>query len=382
MRFAAHSLLVLCVLLAPISCLFGHTQGENYVVFKVWDNRIEGAVEIATDDLEERFGYEFPDSGDLLPVISANAAEVQAYIEENFSISANGKAFPIEFTEVDVRNLPDVEMDFAIYRFEMKPGVAIPQVLEIRHNMLYELGRLHRGLIGVFDTDVSLDEEWKAQMVFSSNNSVQELDLMDIPEMLGARAMVPQGVLHIWIGIDHILFLLCLLLPTVLMRREGEVVPVEKFTSVLWRVIKIVTLFTIAHSITLALAALDFISISSRLVESIIALSIVLVGLSNIIYRVSASTYVMILILGLFHGLGFASVMGDLPFQMKDVLKVVIGFNIGVEIGQIAIVAAVFPVLYFLRKHPLYTPVVLRGGSGALSLVAAYWFVQRALGLG
>lgn len=382
MRTRTPLILILISILGMTVNIFAHTQGEHYVVFKVWEDRVEGAIEISTDDLEKKFGIEAGEGDAALKSVVANAPEVHAYILENFSISGGGEAFPIEFTGIDLRELPYVGLDFAVYRFEMKPGGPIPRVLEIEHNMLYELGRLHRGLIGVIPTDASIDDEWRAQMVFSSKNNIQKLDLMNIPKMLGARAMVPQGVLHIWIGIDHILFLLCLLLPTVLMRREGDVIPVEKFNSVLWRVIKIVTLFTIAHSITLCLAALDFISISSRLVESIIALSIVLVGLSNIIFRVSGATYIMILILGLFHGLGFASVMGDLPFQMKDVLKVVIGFNIGVELGQIAIVAVVFPILYFLRKHPLYMPVVLQGGSAALSLVAAYWFIQRAFGLG
>ena len=84
---------------------------------------------------------------------------------------------------------------------------------------------------------------------------------------------------------------------------------------------------------------------------------------------------------GLVHGLGFASVMGHLPFRMVDLLWVVIYFNVGVELGQIAIVAIVFPILFLLRKSPLYESVVLKGVSALLIAVAAWWFVQRAFDL-
>ena len=90
----------------------------------------------------------------------------------------------------------------------------------------------------------------------------------------------------------------------------------------------------------------------------------------------------IIFVFGLFHGLGFASVMGDLPFRMMNLVKVILTFNVGVEIGQIAIVAALMPLLFLLRKHPAYELGVLRIGSIAICLVAGFWFVERALGLG
>jgi hypothetical protein len=191
--------------------------------------------------------------------------------------------------------------------------------------------------------------------------------------------MIPQGVLHIWIGIDHILFLVALMLTTVVVWRDGDWQPVDRFGQAMWRLLKIVTVFTLAHSITLLLAALDIISLPSRLVESVIALSIVLVALNNIFPRVREGGLWIILVLGLFHGLGFASVMGHLPFRMVDLLGVVIGFNAGVEIGQIAIVAVLFPILYLLRRSRLYEPVVLKGVSAVLIVVAGWWLLERSL---
>ena len=155
----------------------------------------------------------------------------------------------------------------------------------------------------------------------------------------------------------------------------------EDFHTALWNLLKIVTVFTFAHSITLLLAALGLLSVPSRFVESMIALSIILVAWNNITGKVRGGALWVILFLGLFHGLGFASVMGHLPFRMGDLLKSVVAFNVGVELGQVAIVVALFPLLWILRKRPAYVPLVLKACSAALILVAGFWFVQRAFGI-
>ena len=124
------------------------------------------------------------------------------------------------------------------------------------------------------------------------------------------------------------------MLPTVLVMSGDSWGPVAGFPRALWNLLKIVTIFTIAHSLTLLLAALGILDVPSRLVESVIALSIILVALNNITgksarqgrcWRSSGS--------GLFHGLGFATVMGHLPFRTVYLLRSVLGFNIGVELG-------------------------------------------------
>ena len=90
--------------------------------------------------------------------------------------------------------------------------------------------------------------------------------------------------------------------------------------------------------------------------------------------------WIVIFIFGLFHGLGFATVMGHLTFRMVDLVKVMVLFNLGVELGQLGIVLITFPLLYVLRKQSWFVPVVVRGGSVAISAVAAYWLVERVIG--
>jgi hypothetical protein len=129
------------------------------------------------------------------------------------------------------------------------------------------------------------------------------------------------------------------------------------------------------------MAAFDIIQINSQLVESIIALSIIIVALNNIFQWMSKGSLLTIFFLGLFHGLGFASVMGNLPFRMVDVVTMTLLFNVGVEVGQVILVLALFPLLYMARNLASYVSIVLKGGSGLLALIGAFWFFQRALDL-
>lgn len=179
-----------------------------------------------------------------------------------------------------------------------------------------------------------------------------------------------EGVWHIWIGLDHILFLVILLLPAVLVyRRPG------------WRasdIFKIVTAFAIAHSITLALAVLELIRLPEQLVESAIALSVLLTAVNNIRPVLPFSPTVLAFFFGLVHGLGFANVLLDLTLPSEALAISLLGFNLGVEAGQIAIVALLVPIAFILRHHQVYQSWVLKGGSTMVAFVAVAWFVERA----
>jgi hypothetical protein len=378
---ARRALLVLAMWLLCATAAAAHTMGENYVFVDVREDRIEGRFEIHASDLKEKLGITVTSGGTPdRTLINATASRVHAYIRERFAIAPEGGSdYPLEFTTHDAIQIP--LGTFVQYHFRMPTG-PLPDRLQVRHSMLYERDRLHRGLLLIgynAKTREHLGEEYVA-MVFGPAAVEQSLDLTAVPHLLGARDMVRQGVLHIWIGLDHILFLVALMLPTVLVVQRRSVSPVQGFSRALWNLLSIITVFTIAHSATLLLAALGFLDVPSRLVEAVIALSILLVAFNNITGHVREGSLLIILCLGLFHGLGFASVMGHLPIRVDSLLKGVIGFNIGVELGQLAIVAALFPLLFVLRRQPLYVPVVLRGGSIVLMLVAGAWFFERAFG--
>ena len=367
--------------LLSTSSAFGHAKGEDYIFINVEDDSIVGEFQIHIDELRDKLDIGIPEAGSSeVEILRQSENDVYRYITQNFSIAPQGQSpFDMEFTGVKVGEKID---DFVTYPFRIE-AASIPDKLTVRHNMFYEDDRHHRGLLLIqynAKTGKNYGEEYTA-LIFNPDNQVQDLDLNDVPGLLRMREMIAQGVWHIWIGIDHILFLLALILPTVLVRRNASWGPVERPAPAIRNLLVIVTLFTIAHSITLSLAAFNIIEVGARLVESVIALSIVLVALNNIFQWISKGSLFTIFFLGLFHGLGFASVMGNLPFRMVDLVGMVVMFNIGVELGQIAVVLALFPILYWLRTSRQYVPVVLKGGSWLLVAIGGYWFAQRALGL-
>jgi hypothetical protein len=246
--------------------------------------------------------------------------------------------------------------------------------LKLRYSLLFDVDPSHRGLV-----------QWQAPgsttsqaLIFAAASGEQPLALQPQGPWDTLRQYVLDGVWHIWIGYDHILFLLALLLPSVLVRREGKVVSAPRFGGAFIEVVKVVTAFTLAHSITLTLAALQVISLPSRLVESAIALSVIIAALNNLRGGIEGKRWVLAFVFGLIHGFGFASVLSDLGLPQDALLLALVGFNVGVEIGQLAIVSVFLPLAFALRGTGFYRFGVLKIGSLLVALIALWWFIQRA----
>ena len=172
-----------------------------------------------------------------------------------------------------------------------------------------------------------------------------------------------------------------LLLPAVLVRRRRRweaVVPMAAPAFV--NIVKVVTAFTVAHSITLSLAAFDVIRLPGRLTESVIAASIIVAALNNVFPLVTEARWRIAFAFGLLHGFGFASVLADMGLPQGARLVSLVAFNLGVEAGQLAVVLGVMPLAYVLRSTPFYRRAVLPWGSSAIAALAAVWLVQRAWG--
>jgi hypothetical protein len=175
---------------------------------------------------------------------------------------------------------------------------------------------------------------------------------------------VKSGITHIIpLGLDHILFVagLCLLS--------------TKFKTILWQA----TAFTVAHSITLALSMKDIITLPSEIVEPIIALSILFIAVENIILKELKPWRVLIVFLfGLIHGLGFASVLNETGLPRNKFFTSVLSFNVGVELGQIAIIVMMFILLIIpFGKKPWYRKRVVYPLSALIGLIALYWTAER-----
>ena len=249
--------------------------------------------------------------------------------------------------------------------------------LKARYSLFFDVDPSHRGLV-----------QWIAPggvapqaLIFGTDSAQQSLALQPAGAWQTLRQYVADGVWHIWIGYDHILFLLALLLPAVLVRREGHWQGAARFRGALMEVVKVVTAFTLAHSITLSLAALQVITLPSRLVESAIAASVVIAALNNLRGTIEGRRWLMAFFFGLLHGFGFASVLADLGLPQGALVLALVGFNVGVEIGQLAIVAVFLPLAFAMRKTRFYQFGVLKVGSLIVAALATWWLVQRMFDL-
>lgn len=208
------------------------------------------------------------------------------------------------------------------------------------------------------------------QLVLHAGND--SFELLGNPSVWDtAVAFLAEGVKHIFGGYDHIAFLLGLLL----------------LGGTFKGLVKIVTSFSVAHSITLALAVLDVVAPPPRVVEPLIAASIVFVAAENLWAMrrpgVEAAAmrhrWMLTFGFGLVHGFGFASGLRELHLPKGNLAASLVTFNLGVEVGQLAIVAAAFPLLAFLRRRRGFVPVGVRVLSGAIGGVGLYWLVERVL---
>ena len=186
-----------------------------------------------------------------------------------------------------------------------------------------------------------------------------------------------EGVWHVLIGYDHIAFILLLLLPSVLRPVEGGWRSAEGVGQVGRDLVLIVTAFTVAHSTTLALAMTETVTLPAKPVEVVIAASIAVAALINLLPRLARLRLVLAFGFGLVHGFGFAAVLGELDAAGAALLPLLAGFNVGVELAQLAIVAAVLPLIYLARGRRWYAGGVLPLGSCALGAAGLVWMVQR-----
>src|SRR6202034_3421199 len=243
----------------------------------------------------------------------------------------------------------------------------------IGYSLMDDIDPSHRGLLTLIDGAV-------AQTGVLGGRTAPALFSVDAPSRWRAFVEYLQaGIWHIWSGIDHLLFLLSLLLPAVLIRRNRHWEPVRLARPAVFSILKVVTAFTLAHSITLTLAALDVVRLPSRLTESVIAASIIVAALNNIFPLVTERRARIAFAFGLLHGFGFASVLADMGLPHGARLISLVSFNLGIETGQLAVVLAGMPAVYCFRKELLHRRAIMPWGSAVIAAVALVWLVQRAV---
>ena len=365
---------LLFALLLAAGAAQAHKPSDSYLTVYSDGHAIRGQWDIALRDLEYAIGLDADGDGAITwGELKAKQAEIDAYALARLALRADGGACRLQPAE----HLVDDHTDgaYVVLRFAAQCPEESFKTVAVEYSLFFDLDPTHRGLLRA---DLGSGTQ---TAVLSPQRPRIELDMKKRTLLEQFGDYLREGVWHIWIGFDHILFLLSLLLPSVLAPAAGAWRPAERFGEAFWDVFKVATAFTIAHSITLSLAALSVIELPSRLVESAIAFSVVAAALNNLRPLVQGRRWLVAFGFGLIHGFGFASVLTDLGLPRDALLLALVGFNVGVELGQLAIISAFLPVAFALRRHWIYRRVIFVGGSAAIAVVATIWLVERAFDL-
>lgn len=379
-------LALLCLLIALPAA--AHKESDAYVTLRSDpDNAhvLRGQWDIALRDLNFAMGIDSNSDGAITwGEVKAHRQAIERYALARLAITGDGLECPLTATGQQIDNHTDGAYD--VIRFKAVCDKDIPNVLSLHYRLFADVDPYHRGIITVHAHGRT------AGAVLGPGNQSARVNLRKPNRWRQFKSFVYDGMWHIWLGLDHMMFILSLLLPSVLIWRVtaktnrwrpgaagGEWLPVDRLWPAFVEIVKVVSAFTVSHSVTLTLAVLGIVELPSRLVESGIALSIIVAALNNIYPIINRRVWLLAFGFGFIHGLGFASALSGLDLPAGAMAASLGGFNVGVEIGQEAVVLAFMPIAFLLRATRFYRLGVVRIGSAIIILISTCWLIERAL---
>ena len=331
--------------------LNAHPLNVGYADIAVKAQEVEISLSINLFELDlllslDQNGDALVDQGEL----EARRSVILDYLRERIGVSAEGVALPLEPGPFHIGRGADGKALFeSTLRFRARDSL---NDFAIHCEPLTDLGPDHKTL-------AKISHDGKVEQFIFQKGVVYQGVKTDFAGYL--VQFLKLGILHIFTGYDHILFLLGLLLVG------------GSFLSV----VKIVTSFTLAHSLTLSLAALGIVNMPARLVEAGIAFSIIYIALENLLFKQFDRRWAVSFVFGLVHGFGFANVLKQMHLPRSGLISSLFSFNAGVEVGQIAVVLLILPILGMVRRSKAHSPVVT-SASAVILVAGLFWFYQRA----
>jgi len=371
--------LLAAVLSGFTSLAAAHKPSDSYLTVRVDGAAVSGHWDIALRDLDSVLDLDRDRDGRIAwGEVRMRAVEIDAYAMSHLKLDVG--AGPCSMSASDL--LIDHHSDgaYAVLTFAGRCPQAVG-TLTVDYSLLFDIDAQHRGLLKLENASATPDEASVVTAVFPSDRRRQAFASGGTSAWSQLGSFIGDGIGHIAAGFDHILFLVALLLPAALGRRGRTWFAVPGLSVALWNVAKTVTAFTVAHSITLSLATLHVVQLPSRLTESMIALSVLVTAIDNLVPILPPKRWVVAFLFGLMHGFGFASVLVDLNLPRSSLALSLFGFNVGVEMGQLVLVALLVPLAYLAREKRFYKFAVLDGGSLLIAIVALGWLVERSLNL-
>ena len=353
-----------------------HSSSNSYIIFSTQNQASVLRADINFRDVDLVFDLDQNKDGKVSwGETLAKTAEIQAWLEQGIQLNTTSQKCSL--TQMNMKASDHADGTYLSVEWAVACSGAAqegPTGLKLRYSLMFDQDNLHRALV-----KIDLPDSQSSAILSPERPEVSLTKANDSLTHVLARYLI-EGVWHIWIGVDHILFLLSLLILAFLEPTRKSVIhwPAVKNvkTSVL-DVLTVVTAFTLAHSITLGLTIFKWLEPSADFIEPVIALSVVAAALNNLLGWAALRRWQLAFAFGLVHGFGFANVLLDLGLPSDQLAIALGGFNLGVELGQIAIVLVFLPLAWTLRHTIFYRWVVVVGGSLAIAALGLIWTLQR-----
>ncbi|MEY4756739.1 MAG: hypothetical protein RJA34_1637 [Pseudomonadota bacterium] len=353
-----------------------HSSSNSYLTLSTQGQGLMLRADINLRDVDLIFDLDHDRDGQVTwGETHARTSELDTWLRQGIALSESGQACTLGLLDLQASQHADGTYLSAQWPVVCPGLMAVSDLrLKLRYGLIFEQDALHRGLLKVdlpnFQSSAILSPERPEIQIAQSDKSALRVF---------GRYLV-EGVWHIWIGVDHILFLLSLLVLAPLLPSKQRVtqwrsVPSPKPAGM--DVLAVVTAFTLAHSITLGLSILKWVEPPADLIEPAIALSVVVAALNNLVGWSALRRWRLAFVFGLVHGFGFANVLLDLGLPASALAAALGGFNVGVELGQLAIVVIFFPLAWLLRNTSFYRWVVVIGGSLTIAALGLLWTLER-----
>ena len=369
MRWSAGIVVVLGLISVPARA---HQSSVSYHdVLIADDGQVEWTLRLSSRDLYEALGLD-RDRDATDAEISSGKERLVGYVTARLQVTADGAPCPLGGPTLAI-----LQQNMRFAEIKVAASCRLPlATIGLDDHLFFDLDPRHTGFLRVTYAGRALTEE------FSKGFEHFEWKLgLGAPIELGLPEYVWKGMEHIYTGYDHITFIIGLLLVAAV-RRDPRGWTSRPLNLAVPYVLKVVTAFTLAHSLTLILAALDVIQLPSRFVESAIAASIVYIAVENLAPREPRYRWPVAFLFGLVHGMGFAAMLRPI-LPPHGVVVPLLAFNVGVELGQLTIVAALLPLLLAAARARAerYRRVVVLGGSLVVALAGTLWLVERVADL-
>ncbi|WP_218355050.1 HupE/UreJ family protein [Alteromonas lipotrueiana] len=368
MRLVKQSWALFFTLFLLCQAASAHELSNGYISLKAEsESTFSGAILLQPFDLHQALGLDTNNDNQLTwQEAQSQTDSIQRYAYEHVQLTADKKLCQPGTNALELHRVSGQQLIYIPLTFTCPAS----NNLALAYSGIFLQDPSHKLLF----TFSNLQNTF-TQVLTTQDNKVA-LDLASQSTLTTIKNFVYEGIIHIWIGIDHILFLIATLLTVNLCRHKHKWNPEHSRKEIIKQTVYLVTAFTLAHSLTLTSTALGWYTPSSRWVELGIAISVLLTALNNIwplVRRLGFITFAF----GLLHGMGFASVFAELQSTATKPLLTIASFNIGVEIGQLVIVAVLLPILLSLRFVRLYAKLIMPITSAAIAVIAINWAIQR-----